>query len=203
MTISRLAPIPPADMLLFVAVAGAGGFTHAARKLGLSKQTVSERIARLDRALDLWHGQAVADFADEAWARGAAVRLDELRLAAEEARFDLLLDAGRHAVAVGELSAAVDAHPLRERFTAQLVLALYRCGRQSEALRAFERTRAHLGPYLQRMLARPAVQRGRKVNRVQGDPASQLRERHDASDFDTKTQDKIEAAAAAASSPAR
>jgi DNA-binding SARP family transcriptional activator len=115
---------------------------------GSDRLGADERIARLDRALDLWHGQAVADFADEAWARGAAVRLDELRLAAEEARFDLLLDAGRHAVAVGELSAAVDAHPLRERFTAQLVLALYRCGRQSEALRAFERTRAHLGEEL-------------------------------------------------------
>lgn len=51
MTISRLAPIPPADMLLFVAVAGAGGFTHAARKLGLSKQTISERIARLEQVL--------------------------------------------------------------------------------------------------------------------------------------------------------
>ena len=115
---------------------------------GSDRLGADERIARLDRALDLWHGQAVADFAEEPWARGAAVRLDELRLAAEEARFDLLLDAGRHAVAVGELSAAVDAHPLRERFTAQLVLALYRCGRQSEALRAFERTRAHLGEEL-------------------------------------------------------
>ena len=109
---------------------------------------VDDRVAVLEEALALWHGQAVADFADEPWARGAAVRLDELRLAAEEARFDLLLDAGRHAVAVGELSAAVDAHPLRERFAAQLVLALYRCGRQSEALRAYDRTRAHLGDEL-------------------------------------------------------
>ncbi|HWJ60869.1 MAG TPA: BTAD domain-containing putative transcriptional regulator [Acidimicrobiales bacterium] len=112
------------------------------------QRTADERIALLDDALALWRGQAVADFADEPWARGAAVRLDELRLAAEEVRFDLLLDAGRHAVAVGELSAAVDAHPLRERFTAQLVLALYRCGRQSEALRAYDRTRAHLGDEL-------------------------------------------------------
>ncbi|WP_421120938.1 BTAD domain-containing putative transcriptional regulator [Aquihabitans daechungensis] len=106
------------------------------------------RIALLDEALGLWHGQAIADFAEEPWSQGAAVRLDELRLAAEEARFDLLLAAGRHAVAVGELRAAVDAHPLRERFAAQLVLALYRCGRQSEALRAFDRTRAHLGDEL-------------------------------------------------------
>lgn len=115
---------------------------------GATALDVDARIALLDEALALWHGQAVADFADEPWARGAAVRLDELRLAAEEARFDLLLDAGRHSVIVGEISAAVDAHPLRERFAAQLVLALYRCGRQSEALRAFDRTRAHLGDEL-------------------------------------------------------
>ena len=63
----------------------------------------------------------------------------------------------------------------------------------------------HLLRWAEQVAKRPAVQRGRKVNRVNGDPASQLRERHDASDFDTKTQDKIEAAAAASasSSPAR
>ena len=62
----------------------------------------------------------------------------------------------------------------------------------------------HVVRWAEQVAKRPAVQRGRKVNRVQGDPASQLRERHDASDFDTKTQDKIEAAAAAAtSSPTR
>lgn len=60
----------------------------------------------------------------------------------------------------------------------------------------------HVVRWAEQVAKRPAVQRGRKVNRVQGDLASQLRERHEASDFDTKTQDKIEAAAAA-SSPAR
>ncbi|CAN5397998.1 BTAD domain-containing putative transcriptional regulator [soil metagenome] len=108
----------------------------------------AERLAALDRALALWHGSAVADFADEPWAQGHAVRLDELRLAALGARFELLLDAGRHASVVGDLEAAVAAHPLREGFTAQLVTALYRCGRQAEALRAFERLRAHLGEEL-------------------------------------------------------
>jgi GST-like protein len=58
----------------------------------------------------------------------------------------------------------------------------------------------HLLRWAEQVAKRPAVQRGRKVNRVTGDPASQLRERHDASDFDTKTQDKLEAAAVASSS---
>jgi len=75
---------------------------------------------------------------------------------------------------------------------------LYEAG---EFLQVHEYT--HVVRWAERVAKRPAVQRGRKVNRVQGDLASQLRERHDASDFDTKTQDKIEAAAAAASSPAR
>jgi DNA-binding SARP family transcriptional activator len=109
---------------------------------------VGERIARLDEGLALWHGRAVADFADEAWAQGEAVRLDELRLAATEERFALQLEAGQHGVIVGELTAAVAEHPLRERLTALLVLALYRCGRQAEALRAYERTRAHLADEL-------------------------------------------------------
>ena len=106
------------------------------------------RIATLDEALALWHGPALGDLADEPWARGPAVRLEELRLAATEVRFELLLAAGRHAVAVGDIEAAATAHPLRERLTALLVLALYRSGRQAEALRAYERARTHLADEL-------------------------------------------------------
>jgi DNA-binding SARP family transcriptional activator len=106
------------------------------------------RIAALDEALALWHGPALGDLADAPWARGAAARLEELRLAATEARFELLLAAGRHAVAVGDIEAAATAHPLRERLTALLVLALYRSGRQAEALRAYERARTHLADEL-------------------------------------------------------
>jgi DNA-binding SARP family transcriptional activator len=102
------------------------------------------RLERLDEALALWNGDAVADVADEPWARGDAVRLDQLHLAALHDRFAVLLDLGRHAVAVGELEAAVARHPLHEPFAAQLVLALYRCGRQAEALRAIERARTTL-----------------------------------------------------------
>ncbi|MCU1371461.1 MAG: transcriptional regulator, putative ATPase, winged helix family, partial [Ilumatobacteraceae bacterium] len=107
-----------------------------------------ERLDRLDAAVALWDGPALGDLADEAWAKGEAVRLDELRLAAVEERFRLLLELGRHATAVGELAAAVDAHPLRERLAEQLVLALYRCGRQPEALLAYEATREHLAEEL-------------------------------------------------------
>jgi DNA-binding SARP family transcriptional activator/tetratricopeptide (TPR) repeat protein len=102
------------------------------------------RLALLDEALSLWSGRAIADFADEPWARGDVVRLEQLHLAAQQDRFDVLLSLGRHAIAVGELEAAVAEHPLHEPFAAQLVLALYRCGRQAEALRAVERTRTTL-----------------------------------------------------------
>lgn len=109
---------------------------------------VDDRVARLDAALALWDGAALGDLADEPWAKGEAVRLDELRLAAVEERFRLLLELGRHATIVGELAAAVEAHPLRERLAEQLVLALYRCGRQPEAIAAFEQTREHLAEEL-------------------------------------------------------
>lgn len=110
--------------------------------------TADDRVAHLDAALAMWDGSALGDLADEAWAHGEAVRLDELRLAAVEERFRLLLDLGRHATAVGELAAAVEAHPLRERLAEQLVLALYRSGRQPEAIAAYERTRDHLAEEL-------------------------------------------------------
>lgn len=128
--------------------------------------TGAARLAVLDEALSLWHGTALADVADEPWARGDAVRLEQLHLGALQERFDLLLDLGRHAVAVGELESAVAAHPLHEPFAAQLVLALYRCGRQAEALRAIERARTTLadevglplGPELARLADRVLAQ---------------------------------------------
>ncbi|WCO67022.1 BTAD domain-containing putative transcriptional regulator [Iamia majanohamensis] len=113
-----------------------------------SAAPLGERLALLDEALGLWEGPALADVCDEPWARGDAARLEELRLTAVEARFDLRLEAGEHSVVVGALDAAAQEHPLRERLTAQLVLALHRCGRQPDALRAYERTRAHLAEAL-------------------------------------------------------
>lgn len=107
-----------------------------------------ERVAILDEALALWRGPALVEFAEQAWAEAEASRLDELRLSAVEARFQALLDAGQHAMVVPDLERAVAEHPLREQLTAQLVLALYRSGRQADALRAYERTRAHLAEEL-------------------------------------------------------
>ena len=78
----------------------------------------------------------------------AAVRWEELRLEALETRFDALLALGRHAEAVPELERMVDEHPLREGFARRLMLALYRSGRQAEALRAFTRTRTVLADEL-------------------------------------------------------
>ena len=95
-------------------------------------------------ALDLWRGPALADVASEPFARAAAARLDELRVAAEAARIDAGLALGRHVELVPEIEALVADHPLREGLTAQLMVALYRSGRQADALRAFERTRTAL-----------------------------------------------------------
>jgi predicted ATPase/DNA-binding SARP family transcriptional activator len=90
----------------------------------------------LTAALAEWRGDAFAEFADEEWIRPEAIRLDELRLVAVEALVDAELRVGRHHEVVGRLEAMVIEHPLREQFTRQLMLALYRAGRQAEALRA-------------------------------------------------------------------
>ena len=82
----------------------------------------------------------------EPFAQAEVARLDEQRLAALEARIDADLAAGRHAEVVGELRALVAAHPARERLAAQLMLALYRCGRQTEALEAYARVRTRAEP---------------------------------------------------------
>ena len=98
----------------------------------------------LDRALGLWRGAALGELADQPWARGIATRLDERRLAALEDRIraDLLLC--RHDVVVAELADLIDEHPLREGLWEQYALALYRSGRQAEALRALEELRRRL-----------------------------------------------------------
>jgi DNA-binding SARP family transcriptional activator len=99
---------------------------------------------RLAEALALWRGPALGDVAAEAFARPAAARLESARPAAIEARIDAALALGRHAALVPELEELVGNHPLRERFTAQLMTALARSGRQADALRAFARTRSVL-----------------------------------------------------------
>jgi predicted ATPase/DNA-binding SARP family transcriptional activator len=98
----------------------------------------------LRAALALWRGAALADLAWEPFAQAEIVRLEELRLAALEDRIDADLALGRHGQLVGELEQLVGEHPLRERFRAQLMLALYRSGRQADALAVYQRARRAL-----------------------------------------------------------
>jgi Bacterial transcriptional activator domain len=83
----------------------------------------------------------LADLADYAFARPEAARLEELRLAAVEDRIDADLALGRHQALTGELERLAGEYPLRERLHGQLMLALYRCGRQADALAAYRRVR--------------------------------------------------------------
>jgi DNA-binding SARP family transcriptional activator len=98
----------------------------------------------LRNALALWRGPPLADLAFERFAQAEIVRLEELRWAALELRIDADLAAGRAAELIGELEALIAEHPLRERLHAQLMLALYRCARQAEALAAYRRARGEL-----------------------------------------------------------
>ena len=100
--------------------------------------------AKLRAALELWRGPPLADLAYERVAQAEIVRLEELRWAALELRIDADLAAGRAPELVGELESLIAAHPLRERLRAQLMLALYRCSRQAEALEAYRRARREL-----------------------------------------------------------
>jgi DNA-binding SARP family transcriptional activator len=101
----------------------------------------AERAAKLRRALALWRGRPLADLGFEAFAQQEIGRLEELRLAALEDRVDAELESGHHTDLIGELEAFADEHPLRERLRSQLMLALYRSGRQAEALKIYHDTR--------------------------------------------------------------
>jgi DNA-binding SARP family transcriptional activator len=96
-----------------------------------------QAAALLRSALSLWRGEPLADFGFEPFAQSEITRLTELRLTALEDRIDAELALGRHAAVCGDLAQLVGEHPLRERLSGQLMVALYRCGRQAEALRAY------------------------------------------------------------------
>jgi DNA-binding SARP family transcriptional activator/class 3 adenylate cyclase/alpha-beta hydrolase superfamily lysophospholipase len=102
-----------------------------------------EASEKLTKALALWRGPALAEFV-EPFAQNESARLEELRLGALEERIDADLALGRHAALVPELEALANLHPLRERIRSQLILALYRSGRQAEALDAYQRFRRTL-----------------------------------------------------------
>ena len=102
---------------------------------------VAAAAERLRAALALWDGGALADLAYEAFARAEIQRLEELRLQTLEDRIDADLALGRHKELVAELRELVEQHPLRERLRAQLMTALYRCGRQADALEVYREGR--------------------------------------------------------------
>ncbi|MFE1902457.1 BTAD domain-containing putative transcriptional regulator [Streptomyces gardneri] len=106
------------------------------------------RAELLGEALGLWRGPAFADFAAEPFARAAAGRLEEERLSVREALAETRLLLGEHDLLVGELAELVARHPLRERLRAVQLRALYRAGRQSEALAGYEELRALLADEL-------------------------------------------------------
>ncbi|WP_328526691.1 BTAD domain-containing putative transcriptional regulator [Kribbella sp. NBC_00359] len=101
----------------------------------------------LRRAEQLWRGPALAEF-DGDWARADAVRLEQLRLDVLEDRIDADLRLGRHREVVGELESSVREHPYRETLWALLMVALYRCGRQADALAAYQEARTLLAAEL-------------------------------------------------------
>jgi DNA-binding SARP family transcriptional activator len=118
-------------------------WTHDAAQ-ALERSDAQAAADLLGRALELWRGAPLADLTYESFAQIAIARLDELRLAALEQRFEAELDLGRHAHVLAELEALVWDHPLRERLRGQLMIALYRAGRQAEALEVYRRTRDSL-----------------------------------------------------------
>jgi DNA-binding SARP family transcriptional activator len=104
--------------------------------------------ALLGDALALWRGELLADLGQPEFAVAPAARLDELRLVAWEGWIDAQLELGRHRSVVTRLQALVDDHPFRERFSAQLMIALYRSGRQADALAVSATTRLRLADEL-------------------------------------------------------
>lgn len=103
-------------------------------------------VDHLSRALALWRGPALADFADRHWARGDIERLEEMRRVATMERIEAELRRGRHDEAIPQLEKLVAEEPLDERFRAQLIRALYRAGRDADALRAFHDARVSAPP---------------------------------------------------------
>jgi YVTN family beta-propeller protein len=128
--------------------------------------------ATLSEALSLWRGSPLADLDSTSVAHADRLRLEELRLSALEDRIEAELALGQHAQLVPELEALVAQHPLREKLRSQLMLALYRCGRQAEALEAYQQARRLLVGELG--LEPGATLRGLEQAMLNQDPALEL-----------------------------
>ena len=161
-----------------------------AEELDLDRVRELAAAGDLADALALFRGRPLAEFETQGFASTEAARLDELRLTLLENRIEADLARGRHASLVGELEALVREHPLRERLRAQLMLALYRSGRQAESLEAFQDARRAL------------------VDELGIEPSRELRELHQAilrqdPDLDLREGRHPRAATGAASPPAQ
>jgi len=146
-----LVSVPPGYMLVvppdrYDATRFEAALAHGQALLSQGRADLARDV--LEKALALWRGEAFAEFAGEPFAEAEANRLDELRFVAEETRLDCDLAIGRHAAAAAELERLVTEHPLRERLWGSLMVALYRDGRQADALRAYQRCRTVLGEEL-------------------------------------------------------
>ena len=133
----------------------------ASGREGLDRGAHEPAVAALRAAESLWRGNALEGLNAEPFAVAEAAHLDEARLAAVEERIDAELALGRHARLVAELEALVGEHPLRERLRAQQMLALYRSGRQADALAAYRKARALLNAEL-------AIEPGPELRRLEG-----------------------------------
>jgi DNA-binding SARP family transcriptional activator len=129
------------DLLEFLSAAADG-------RRAMAEGRPADAAARLRHALGLWRGRALADVADEPFAETELAALEETRLATVEARFAADLAAGQDAELVADLRTLVATHPLRERFRGLLAEALYRAGRQADALEVFRTARAVLAEEL-------------------------------------------------------
>lgn len=116
--------------------------THGRQSLAAGDP--ARAAVELRKALALWRGEALADLGAEPFVHAIRARLEDLRLCTLDSRIDAELRLGLHEELVAELRALVAAHPARERFSEQLVLALYRAGRQVEALETFRQARRFL-----------------------------------------------------------
>jgi len=134
----------------------------AAGRQALAEGRPAAAVGLLNDGLGLWRGEPLAELADRAFAAAEIGRLKELRLAALEARAEADLALGHEAAIIGDLESLANANPYRERFRAQLMLALYRAGRQAEALAVYTDTRRLL------------------IDELGIEPGEQLRELHGA-----------------------
>ncbi|HSZ36488.1 MAG TPA: BTAD domain-containing putative transcriptional regulator [Acidimicrobiales bacterium] len=113
-------------------------------KRQLIRHRPGEAVRVLEEAQSLWRGSAFSEVRDEPFARAEARRLEEMQLAAIELRLDAAFTLGRHESVIGELETLTTQHPMRERLWSQRMLALYRSGRQAEALRVYQDLRSTL-----------------------------------------------------------